>query len=50
MATVLNPVAVSRLDQIAVVDLEGNYLDAVIVVDDAVLLKLFDLYSQIAGR
>ena len=49
-AAVLEAIAVTRLDHVAVVDLERDHLDAVLIVDDAVAVELADVDRNAGGR
>ena len=49
-AAIFDAVAVARLDDVAVVDLEGDDLDAALLVDDAVVVELLDLGAMPCGR
>jgi hypothetical protein len=50
MAAVLDPVPVGRLDQIAMIDLERDHPDSVLVVDDTILVEFLDGNGDPFGR
>ena len=42
-AAILEAIAAARFDHVAMVDIEGNHLDAAILVDDALAVEFGDV-------